>query len=161
MSQVLARMRPTGRADQCPQLGVERTQRGRRGRAVHGPTAVISRVEIPQCSRSPTRPASAQERALHLEPQNAARLLGLTLLTRAAMAGVPEAQRFSLSAADGFPRGGMVSHRIHRHQGPGRSAPPPRNQRRFFLRGPETETRSTTSAFSAARHISCRLPGAQ
>src|SRR5258707_3877393 len=68
--------------------------------------------ETPQCSRSPTRPASAQERALHLEPQNAARLLGLTLLTRAAMAGVPEAPRCSLIAADGFPRGGTVSHRI-------------------------------------------------
>jgi hypothetical protein len=28
-------MRPPGRADQCPQLGVERTQRGRRLWAVH------------------------------------------------------------------------------------------------------------------------------
>ena len=28
-------MRPTGRADQCPKLGVERTQRGRRLWAVH------------------------------------------------------------------------------------------------------------------------------
>jgi len=28
----MARMRATGRADQCPQLGVERTQRGRRRR---------------------------------------------------------------------------------------------------------------------------------
>ena len=27
---VVSRMRPTGRADQCPELGVERTQRGRR-----------------------------------------------------------------------------------------------------------------------------------
>src|SRR5438309_2441998 len=33
----VARMRPTGRADQCPQLGVERTQRGRRLWAVHDP----------------------------------------------------------------------------------------------------------------------------
>jgi hypothetical protein len=54
----------------------------------------------------------AYDATRHLEPQNAARLLGLTLLTRAAMAGVPGAQRFSLSAADGFPRGGTVSHRI-------------------------------------------------
>jgi hypothetical protein len=30
-------MRPTGCADQCPQLGVERTQRGRRLWAVHDP----------------------------------------------------------------------------------------------------------------------------
>jgi hypothetical protein len=34
---LMARMRPTGRADQCPQLGVERTQRGRRLWAVHDP----------------------------------------------------------------------------------------------------------------------------
>ena len=33
---LLARMRPTGRADRCPQLGVERTQRRRRLWAVHG-----------------------------------------------------------------------------------------------------------------------------
>jgi hypothetical protein len=37
MSPLLARMRPAGRADQCPQLGVERTQRGRRLWAVHDP----------------------------------------------------------------------------------------------------------------------------
>jgi hypothetical protein len=41
MSQKLARMRPTGRADQCPQLGVERTQRGRRFWAVHDPNPDI------------------------------------------------------------------------------------------------------------------------
>jgi len=34
---LVARMRPAGRADQCPQLGVERTQRGRRLWAVHDP----------------------------------------------------------------------------------------------------------------------------
>src|SRR5262245_344475 len=33
----MARMRPTTRADQCPQLGVERTQRTRRLSAVHDP----------------------------------------------------------------------------------------------------------------------------
>jgi hypothetical protein len=35
-------MRPTGRADQCPQLGVERTQRGRRLWAVHDPFATFT-----------------------------------------------------------------------------------------------------------------------
>jgi len=34
---LLARMRPTGRANQCPQLGVERTQCGRHLWAVHDP----------------------------------------------------------------------------------------------------------------------------
>src|SRR5258708_30223250 len=34
---VMARMRPTGRADQCRQLGVKLTQRGRRLWAVHDP----------------------------------------------------------------------------------------------------------------------------
>src|SRR6266536_2059320 len=35
-------MRPTGRADQCPQLGGNRTQRGRRLWAVHDPNSVIA-----------------------------------------------------------------------------------------------------------------------
>jgi hypothetical protein len=48
--QVLARMRPAGRADQCPQLGVERTQRGPLLWAVHDPlrtsTAVANRRPV-------------------------------------------------------------------------------------------------------------------
>jgi hypothetical protein len=42
-------MRPMGRGDQCPQLGVERTQRGRRLWAVHDPQTT-GRVEIPRSS---------------------------------------------------------------------------------------------------------------
>ena len=40
--QLLARMRPTGRADQCPELEVEPTQRGRRLWAVHDPERALA-----------------------------------------------------------------------------------------------------------------------
>jgi hypothetical protein len=56
-------MRPRSCADQCPELGVERTQRGRRFWAVHDPEADITQIEIPQCSGC-CRAKMAYQRAL-------------------------------------------------------------------------------------------------
>ena len=60
---ISARMRPPGRADQCPQLGVERTQRGRRLWAVHGPQA-----DLATDRQNPPRAILAQLEVAHRLP---------------------------------------------------------------------------------------------
>ena len=64
MRPFVARMRPAGRADQCPQLEVERTQRGRRLWAVHEPERTPITGQGVTCSVAMTSRAEWRRRAI-------------------------------------------------------------------------------------------------
>jgi hypothetical protein len=56
---LLARMRPTVRANRCPQLEVERTQRGRHPWAVHDPDRTFATETTGIGSANSTEPQAA------------------------------------------------------------------------------------------------------